>query len=111
MPHCTSSKISSRPCLSQSARSACRNSGRQRRDAALALHRLDHDRRRSPAPIAASTAVEVAERHVVEAVGTGGPKPSRYFALPPAAMVASVRPWNEPLKVMMRQRSGLPLAK
>ena len=43
--------------------------------------------------------------------GAGWPKPSRYFSLPAAAMVAMVRPWKAPLKVTMRQRSGWPLAK
>ena len=38
-----------------------------------------------------------------------GAKPSRYLALPAAASVASVRPWNEPWKVMIRLRSGWPL--
>ena len=33
---------------------------------------------------------------------TGGPNPSRYFFWPPAAIVASVRPWNAPSKVIMR---------
>ena len=41
---------------------------------------------------------------------TFGPKPSRYFFCPPAAMVASVRPWKAPSKVMMRKRSGWPFA-
>ena len=40
---------------------------------------------------------------------TTGPKPSRYFFCPPAASVASVRPWNAPSKVMMRTFSGCPL--
>ena len=39
---------------------------------------------------------------------TTGPKPSRYWALPVAASVASVRPWNAPSKQMKRKRSGLP---
>ena len=43
--------------------------------------------------------------------GAGSPKPSRYFSLPAAAMVASVRPWKAPLKVTMRHFSGWPLAK
>ena len=50
--------------------------------------------------------LEVAEAHEIEAVGAGSPKPSRYFSLPAAAMVASVRPWKAPLKVMIRHRSG-----
>ncbi len=33
---------------------------------------------------------------------TGGPKPSRYFGLPVAAMVVSVRPWKAPSKVIIR---------
>ncbi len=33
-----------------------------------------------------------------------------YFCWPPAAMVASVRPWNAPSKVTMRNRSGWPQA-
>src|SRR5262245_23444068 len=41
---------------------------------------------------------------------TTGPKPSRCFFCPPAARVASVRPWNAPSKAMMRKRSGAPLA-
>ena len=43
MPHCTSSKISSRPCSSHSSRSALKKRRRRRAHAALALHRLDHD--------------------------------------------------------------------
>ena len=39
---------------------------------------------------------------------TTGPKPSRYLALPVAASVASVRPWNAPSNTMKRKRSGLP---
>ena len=38
---------------------------------------------------------------------TTGPKPSRYLALPVAASVASVRPWNAPSKQMKRKRSRL----
>ena len=63
-------------------------------DAALALDRLDHDRR-GLGPDRRLDRLEVAERHLVEALG-GGPKPSRYFGLPVAASVASVRPWKAP---------------
>ena len=41
---------------------------------------------------------------------TFGPKPSRYLSWPPAAMVASVRPWKAPSNVTMRKRSGWPFA-
>ena len=44
-PVCTSSKISSAPCSSASARASASDLGRERVDAALALHRLEQDRR------------------------------------------------------------------
>src|SRR5262249_39210079 len=56
-------------------------------------------------PIARSTASR-SPNSTTAKPGTGGPKPSRYLGFPAAAMVASVRPWNAPLKVMIRQRSG-----
>ena len=43
MPHCTSSRTSSRPCSSHSLRRPFRNSVGADAHAALALHRLDHD--------------------------------------------------------------------
>ena len=42
-------------------------------------------------PIACSTAAR-SPNGTWSKPSTGGPKPSRYFSLPPAAMVASVRP-------------------
>ena len=69
-------------------------------DAALALDRLDQDRAGLRADRRLDR-LEIAEGNLVEAVERG-PKPSRYFGLPPAAMVASVRPWKAPSKVMIR---------
>ena len=73
---------------------------RHRADAALALHRLDQDAGRLR-PDRCFKRLVIAKRHLIEAP-TLGPKPSRYFAWPPAAMVASVRPWKAPSKVMRR---------
>ena len=42
--------------------------------------------------------------------GAFGPNPSMYLSLPPAAIVASVRPWKAPSKVMTWNRSGWPAA-
>ena len=57
-------------------------------------------------PIAASTAAR-SPAGIWSKPSTFGPKPSRYFFWPPAAMVASVRPWNAPSKVSMRKRSPM----
>ena len=45
---------------------------------------------------------QIAERHLIETLDMTGPNPSRYFFCPPAASVASVRPWKAPSKVMIR---------
>ena len=58
-------------------------------------------------PIAASTALRSVSG-IWSKPSTLGPKPSRYLAWPPAAIVASVRPWNAPSKVSVRKRSGWP---
>ena len=100
MPVCTSSKISSRPCLSHSSRKRAQE--RRRHDAHAALALIGSIRMaRGLRADRLLDRLEIAERHLVEA-STGGPKPSRYFLLPAAASVASVRPWNAPSKVMMR---------
>ena len=67
MPVCTSSNTSSSPCSSQSWRSALRNCGRHDAHAALALDRLDQDGG-GLRPDRALDRLEVAERHLVEAV-------------------------------------------
>ena len=57
------------------------------------------------AAVAGPTARLVASRSangIWSKPSTTGPKPSRYFFWPPAAKVASVRPWKAPSKVMMR---------
>ena len=51
-----------------------------------------------PGPIAASTAARSVSG-IWSKPSTLGPKPSRYLAWPPAAIIASVRPWNAPSKV------------
>ena len=80
MPLWTSSKISSRPCSSQSSRRPRRNCGRHGADAALALDRLDQDRgrlrRRSP-----PSAPRWSPKGTWSKPSTLGPKPSRYFCL------------------------------
>jgi hypothetical protein len=82
------------PRSSHSSRRPAQALRRHRTDAALALDRLDQDRA-DLRPQRRREGVVVAERHLVEAVHLG-PKPSRYFACPPAAMVARVRPWKAP---------------
>ena len=66
MPHCTSSKISRRPCSSQSSRKPPQALRRHRADAALALHRLDEDAG-GLGPDRGLQRVMVAEGHLVEA--------------------------------------------
>ena len=66
MPVWISSKISSSPCSSQSAAQVAQLLGRHRADAALALDRLDQDRRGLRADRRLER-LEVAERHLVEA--------------------------------------------
>ena len=71
-----------------------------RADAALSLHGLDHDARRF-AGYGRANLVHVSESYVIEP-STGGPNPARWASLPPAAMVASVRPWKLPSKDIRR---------
>ncbi len=58
-------------------------------------------------PIAASTAAR-SVAGIWSKPSTFGPKPSMYLACPPAAIIASVRPWKAPSKVRMRYFSGWP---
>ena len=60
-------------------------------------------------PTAASKAAQ-SSKGTWSKPSTLGPKPSMYFCWPPAAMVASVRPWNAPSKVTTRNFSGWPQA-
>ena len=106
-PVWTSSMMSRRPCSSQSARRPRRHCGGTDADAALALDRLDQDAR--PSPGRWRPAGPRGRRSGTwSKPSTFGPKPSMYFCWPPAAMVASVRPWKAPSKVMIRKRSGWP---
>ena len=100
MPHCTSSKISSRPFSSHNSRSALKNEfGAERTPPSPCTGSI------MIAAVWGPIAFFTASRSPCgtwSKPSTGGPKPSRYFAEPPAAMVPSVRPWNAPSKVMMR---------
>ena len=100
MPVCTSSKASSRPCSSQIWRSSRKNCGGAERT--------------PPSPCTGSmmmpavSGVMASLSALRSPSGTwskpsmAGPKPSRCFLFLAAASVASVRPWNEPSKLMMR---------
>ena len=108
MPVCTSSKINSRSLSSHSLRRARRNSGAATRTPPSPM--MGSIRM---AAVRSPTARFVASRSpngTWSKPSTAGPKPSRYFCCPPAASAASVRPWKAPSKVMIRNRSDLPLA-
>ena len=68
--------------------------------AALAHQRLDQDRGGLGAD-GALDRLEIAKRHMVKALDHRA-EAVEYFFCPPAASVASVRPWKAPSKVMMR---------
>ena len=101
MPAWISSNTSSRPCSSHRRAQVLQELRRRRPDAALALDRLDQDRRRL-GPDRRVQRLMVAERDDVEA------RQQRLeafdsFLLPAAAeMPAMVRPWKAPWKVTMR---------
>ena len=67
---------------------------------ALALDRLDHDRPGLRADRRLDR-VQVGQGNLVEAIDLGA-EPVEYLAWPPAAIIASVRPWNAPSKVSVR---------
>ena len=80
MPHCTSSKNSSRPYSSAILRSACRYSAEAGAHAAFALHRLHQDGRRSRRDRRAHL-VEIAEGDLIEAVDHADRSPSSMLLL------------------------------
>ena len=116
-----------RACRSGPCRSAPRPApagGRTRRSSARRSRRKSQRRRdarrprpgsaprgcrRSPASMASRTAFML-PKGTWSKPSTGGPKPARYFALPVAASMASVRPWKAPSKQMVRKRSGCPFS-
>ncbi len=108
MPHCTSSRPSSRPNSSQAARS----SRRKRTLAAFTPLSPWIGSIMIPAvvgPIESRTAFMLLSG-TWSKPGAGSPKPDRYFGLPVADSIASVRPWKAPSKQMMRVRSACPVA-
>ena len=100
MPHCTSSM----PRISPNSSQAARRPRRKSSDAG----------RMPPSPCTGSTMTPavsgpMASRSAFRLLNgtwskpsTSGPNPARYFLLPVAASIASVRPWNAPSKQMTR---------
>ena len=104
-PVCTSSRTSSAPCSSASARASASELRRERLDAALALHRLEQDRGRCPGrpPRERPRRSSVAKR----TPGTSGSNASRFAGWPVTDSAPIVRPWNEPSSATM---PGVPVA-
>ncbi len=108
MPHWTSSIARISPNSSQVARSSRRN----RNDAGRTPPSPCTGSIMTPAvsgPIASRTAFML-PNGTWSKPSTAGPKPLRYFGLPVAEIIASVRPWNAPSKQIMRNRSGCPVS-
>ena len=102
MPHCTSSIDQQQPELVGRSRAAPRDSLRAR---------WRGRPRPAPARPGCRPSSSVTDRARISLrlpkatwskPGAGGPKPLRYFSLPAAASVASVRPWKEPVQAMIR---------
>ena len=93
MPVCTSSKISSTPCSSQSLRRPCEVARRREVDAALALDRLDQDRRpsRRRAPRRRRRGRRTGRRR---SPAPSARSPAWYFGWAVAVRAAKVRPWK-----------------
>ena len=80
---------------------------RRGEDAALALHRLDDDRR-DVGPIAAFTASR--SPYATCVTPPTSPKPSRYFGVPVIESAPIVRPWNALWNAMIRVALRVALA-
>jgi hypothetical protein len=96
IPLWISSRIRSAPCRVHRRRAACRNSGRARRHAAFALHRLEHHCADLGA-VRGELALErrdVVVREVRDAWRDSGPKPRRIFRLAAGRHREQRAPWN-----------------